>query len=70
MLDSRGKTIYIGKARNLRSRVRSYYGRSTETRAFHHVIVTKTVDIDHAEGPELRDDDKIQQNKQGQVDRP
>ncbi len=34
MKDRRGEVIYVGKAVNLRSRVRSYFGRSSDTRAF------------------------------------
>src|SRR5215813_10664998 len=34
MKDRRGEVIYVGKALNLRSRVRSYFGRSSDTRAF------------------------------------
>jgi excinuclease ABC subunit C len=34
MKDRRGEVIYVGKAVNLRSRVRSYFGRTSDTRAF------------------------------------
>ncbi|MGO9829994.1 MAG: excinuclease ABC subunit UvrC [Myxococcaceae bacterium] len=34
MKDRRGEVIYVGKAVNLRARVRSYFGRSSDTRAF------------------------------------
>ncbi len=34
MKDRRGDVIYVGKAVNLRARVRSYFGRSSDTRAF------------------------------------
>jgi excinuclease ABC subunit C len=34
MKDRRGEVIYVGKAINLRSRVRSYFGRTSDTRAF------------------------------------
>ena len=34
MKDKKGRIIYVGKARNLRSRVRSYFNRSGDSRAF------------------------------------
>jgi excinuclease ABC subunit C len=34
MKDRRGEVIYVGKAVNLRARVKSYFGRSSDTRAF------------------------------------
>ena len=34
MKDRRGEVIYVGKAINMRARVRSYFGRSSDTRAF------------------------------------
>ena len=34
MKDRQGEVIYVGKAINLRSRVRSYFGRTSDTRAF------------------------------------
>jgi len=34
MKDRHGDVIYVGKALNLRARVRSYFGRSSDTRAF------------------------------------
>jgi len=34
MKDRRGTIVYIGKARNLRSRIRSYFGKTSDTRFF------------------------------------
>ena len=34
MKDKKGKVIYVGKASSLRNRVRSYFNRSSDTRAF------------------------------------
>jgi len=46
MKDARSRILYIGKAVNLRSRVRSYFGRSSDTRVFIRFLVEKVSDID------------------------
>ena len=46
MKDSRGEVIYVGKAVNLRSRVRSYFGRSSDTRAFVPFLESWLADVD------------------------
>lgn len=46
MKDGSSRIIYIGKAVNLRSRVRSYFGASSDTRLFYRFLVAKIVDVD------------------------
>ena len=46
MKDARSRILYIGKAVNLRSRVRSYFGKSSDTRFFLTYLVRKVADID------------------------
>lgn len=46
MMDGMGRILYIGKAVNLRARVRSYFGKSSDTRVFHRIIVKRIVDVD------------------------
>ncbi|HZJ55687.1 MAG TPA: excinuclease ABC subunit UvrC [Myxococcaceae bacterium] len=46
MKDARGEVIYVGKAVNLRSRVRSYFGRSSDTRAFIPFLESWLADVD------------------------
>lgn len=46
MKDARSRILYIGKAINLRSRVRSYFGKSSDARVFHRLLVDKTRDVD------------------------
>jgi len=46
MKDARGEVIYVGKAVNLRSRVRSYFGRSSDTRAFIPFLESVLADVD------------------------
>ena len=46
MKDAGGEVIYVGKAVNLRSRVRSYFGRSSDTRAFIPFLESVLADVD------------------------
>ena len=46
MKDARGEVIYVGKAVNLRSRVRSYFGKSSDTRAFIPFLESWLADVD------------------------
>jgi excinuclease ABC subunit C len=46
MKDARSRILYIGKAVNLRSRVRSYFNKSSDTRVFHRFLVERTADVD------------------------
>ncbi len=46
MKDASSRVIYIGKAVNLRSRVRSYLGRGTDGRVFYSFLVGKIFDVD------------------------
>ena len=46
MKDASSRILYIGKAVNLRSRVRSYFGRDSDTRVFHKFLVVKVADVD------------------------
>ncbi len=46
MKDASSRIIYIGKAVNLRSRVRSYFGASSDTRVFHKFLVERISDVD------------------------
>jgi excinuclease ABC subunit C len=46
MRDRRGQVIYVGKAVNLRSRVRSYFGRSSDTRAFVPILEDLLADVE------------------------
>lgn len=45
-MNEKGKPVYIGKARSLRSRVRSYFGRNEDGRVFYPFILKNTADID------------------------
>ena len=45
MKDKTGRIIYVGKARNLRSRVRSYFGK-TDSRPMISFLVSKIHDLD------------------------
>ena len=44
--DARGRILYIGKAVNLRSRVRSYFGKSSDTRVFVRFLVERVAEAD------------------------
>jgi excinuclease ABC subunit C len=46
MKDRVGKVLYVGKAKNLSSRVRSYFGRSADSRFLVRFFVSKIVDIE------------------------
>jgi len=46
MKDEVSRIIYIGKAVNLRSRVRSYFGSTSDARAFYKLLVTRVADVD------------------------
>jgi excinuclease ABC subunit C len=46
MKDSRGRTLYVGKAVNLRARVRSYFVKSSDVRVFHRFLVDRVADVD------------------------
>ncbi len=46
MKDSKNKVIYVGKAINLRSRVRSYFQSSRDDRLFISFLVKRITDID------------------------
>ncbi|KKL85378.1 hypothetical protein LCGC14_1955370, partial [marine sediment metagenome] len=46
MKDSKNKVIYVGKAINLRSRVRSYFQSSRDERLFVGFLVKRIADID------------------------
>jgi excinuclease ABC subunit C len=46
MKDRRGKVIYVGKAASLKSRVRSYFTRSSDTRAFVPLLARIVGDIE------------------------
>ena len=45
MLDATGEIIYVGKARSLRQRVRSYFGASTDSRYHVKFLVARVADI-------------------------
>lgn len=46
MKDSRSRILYIGKAVNLRSRVRSYFGKSNDGRLFIRLLMERIDDLD------------------------
>ena len=56
MLDAQGKVIYVGKARNLKNRVSSYFknkDKNTKTRAMVSQIANVEITITHTEGEAL-----------------
>ncbi len=46
MKDGRSRVIYIGKAINLRNRVRSYFQKNSDSRIFYEFITRRMVDVD------------------------
>ncbi len=44
--DERHEVIYVGKAKNLRSRVRSYFRAGSDKRAFYELLVSRIADFD------------------------
>ncbi len=46
MKDARGRIIYIGKAVNLRVRVRSYFNRGSDSRVMHPFLTRRAADVD------------------------
>ena len=47
MRDARGEVLYVGKATNLRSRVRSYFGSARSLEPKVYALATQAVTIDH-----------------------
>jgi len=46
MKDATNRILYIGKAVNLRSRVRSYFGAASDSRVFYSFLVARVTDVD------------------------
>jgi excinuclease ABC subunit C len=46
MRDAQSRVLYVGKAVNLRSRVRSYFGKSSDSRVFHEFLVRRVAEVD------------------------
>ena len=46
MKDGKHKVIYVGKAKNLKNRVKSYFQKSTDDRLYTEYLVRRVADID------------------------
>lgn len=46
MKDAAGRVLYVGKAVNLRSRVRSYFGNAPDSRLLSEMLVSRIADVD------------------------
>ena len=46
MKDAKHKVIYVGKAKNLKNRVKTYFQKSTDDRLYTEYLVRRVADID------------------------